>query len=138
MLARVSLKNKLFFILDIFQALACQRAEHDFAGVPCGIMDQFISVMGREGYALLIDCRDLSIKQVPLLQVNDYVFLITNSNTPHKLTSSAYSERRDSCYSAAKKLNKKSLRDASISDIAGEDTNFKIKIACLLLALVFF
>lgn len=41
------------------KALACQKAEHDFAGMPCGIMDQFISVMGQQGHALLIDCRYL-------------------------------------------------------------------------------
>lgn len=39
------------------KALACQKAEHEYAGMPCGIMDQFISVMGQEGHALLIDCR---------------------------------------------------------------------------------
>ena len=39
------------------KALSCQKAEHDFPGMPCGIMDQFISVMGKEGHALLIDCR---------------------------------------------------------------------------------
>ncbi|XP_054000639.1 galactokinase-like [Hylaeus anthracinus] len=99
------------------KALACQRAEHEFAGVPCGIMDQFISVMGKEGYALLLDCRDLSTKQIPMSQINDYLFLITDSNAPHKLSSSAYCERRDSCYAAAKILNKKSLREASINDI---------------------
>ncbi|CAK9803855.1 GALK1 [Anthophora plagiata] len=99
------------------KALACQRVEHDFAGVPCGIMDQFISVMGKEGYALLLDCKDLSTKQIPMSQINDYVFLITNSNAPHKLSSSAYCKRRGSCYDAAKRLNKKSLREASISDI---------------------
>ena len=99
------------------KALACQRVEHEFAGVPCGIMDQFISVMGKEGYALLLDCRDLATKQISMSQIDDYVFLITNSNTPHKLSSSAYCERRDSCYAAAKMLNKKSLRDACISDV---------------------
>ncbi|XP_043263627.1 galactokinase-like [Colletes gigas] len=99
------------------KALACQRAEHDFAGVPCGIMDQFISVMGKKDYALLLDCRGLNTKQIPMSKINEYVFLITNSNTPHKLSSSAYCERRDCCYEAAKKLNKKSLREASVHDI---------------------
>lgn len=42
---------------DIAKALACQQAEHTHAGVPCGIMDQFVSVLGKEGHALLIDCR---------------------------------------------------------------------------------
>ncbi|OAD61941.1 Galactokinase [Eufriesea mexicana] len=105
------------FLEALTNALACQHAEHDFAGVPCGIMDQFISVMAREGYALLLDCKNLNTKQIPMSQMNDYVFLITNSNTPHKLSSSAYCERRDCCYEAAKKLNKKSLREVSLSDI---------------------
>lgn len=99
------------------KALACQKAEHNFAGVPCGIMDQFISVMAKEGCALLLDCRNLATKQIPMLHVDDYVFLITNSNAPHKLSSSAYCERRDCCYEAAKMLSKKSLRDANTNDI---------------------
>lgn len=99
------------------KALACQRVEHDFAGVPCGIMDQFISVMGKEGCALLLDCRDLSTKHIPMKEINDYVFLITNSNAPHKLSSSAYCKRRDCCYEAVKKLNIKSLREATVDSI---------------------
>ncbi|XP_012217343.1 galactokinase-like isoform X2 [Linepithema humile] len=99
------------------KALACQKAEHNFTGVPCGIMDQFISVMGKEGCALLLDCRDLITKQIPMLHMDNYIFLITNSNAPHKLSSSAYCERRDCCFEAAKILGKKSLRDANINDI---------------------
>ncbi|XP_024942026.1 galactokinase isoform X3 [Cephus cinctus] len=99
------------------KALACQRAEHEFAGVPCGIMDQFISVMGQEDHALLLDCRDLSTKQIPMYDINEFLFLITNSNTPHKLSSSAYCERRDACYEAAKVLGKKSLREATLDDL---------------------
>jgi galactokinase len=99
--------------------LACQRAEHAFVGVPCGIMDQFISIMGIEGHALLLDCRDLITKHIPMRDIDDYVFVITDSNTPHKLTSSAYNERRNGCYEAAKILNKVSLREASLSDLEG-------------------
>lgn len=99
------------------KALVCQKAEHDFAGVPCGIMDQFISVMGKAGHALLLDCRDLSVNHIPMDELNDHAFLITNSNSPHKLSSSAYCERRDACYDAAKKLDIKSLRDASLDDL---------------------
>lgn len=86
-------------------------------------MDQFISVMGKEGCALLLDCRDLSVKHIPMKQINDYVFLITNSNAPHKLSSSAYCERRDCCYEAAKKLNIKSLREATVDSINGDYNN---------------
>ena len=46
----------LFYSLRL-KALACQKAEHEFAQVPCGIMDQFISVLGRKNYAMLLDCR---------------------------------------------------------------------------------
>ncbi|KAK0084999.1 hypothetical protein PV325_005354 [Microctonus aethiopoides] len=99
------------------KVLACQKAEHEFAGVPCGIMDQFISVMGEKGQALLLDCRDLSVTLVPMGNIRDHVFLITNSNSPHKLSFSAFRERRDACYEAAKMLNKKSLRDATMDDL---------------------
>ncbi|KAI4489145.1 hypothetical protein M0804_004643 [Polistes exclamans] len=99
------------------KALACQRIEHDFAGVPCGVMDQFISVMGKEGCALLLDCKDLSTKHILMKHINNYVFLITNSNAPHKLSSSAYCKRRDCCYEAVKKLNIKSLREATLDSI---------------------
>lgn len=82
-------------------------------------MDQFISVMGKEGHALLLDCRDLSTKHIPMVK-SDYVFLITNSNAPHKLSNSQYTERRDACYEAAKRLNLKSLRDATLADLDGK------------------
>ena len=59
------------------KALACQAAEHSHAGMPCGIMDQFISVMGRAGSALMIDCRDLAATSVPLADPAVSV-LITN------------------------------------------------------------
>ncbi|XP_058790475.1 galactokinase-like isoform X2 [Phymastichus coffea] len=99
------------------KALACQRAEHDFAGVPCGIMDQFISALALEGHALLLDCRDLATKHIPIKGFDNHVFLITNSNTPHKLSSSTYRQRRDCCHEATKLLGKKSLREAAISDL---------------------
>ncbi|XP_057330241.1 galactokinase-like [Microplitis mediator] len=99
------------------KALVCQKAEHEFANVPCGIMDQFISVMGKQGHALLLDCRDLSVTQIPMDGIDDYVFLITNSNSPHKLSSSAFRERRDACFEAAKMLGKKSLREVTLDDL---------------------
>ncbi|CAD6215644.1 GSCOCG00000456001-RA-CDS [Cotesia congregata] len=99
------------------KALICQKAEHQFANVPCGIMDQFISVMGQQGHALLLDCRDLSVTQIPMDGIDNYAFLITNSNAPHKLSSSAFQERRDACFEAAKKLGKKNLREVTLDDL---------------------
>lgn len=96
----------------VSKALVCQKAEHTFAGMPCGIMDQFISVMGMEGHALLIDCRSLVAKLVPLSDPK-LVVLITNSNVRHTLTGSEYPSRRRQCEEAAKILGKPSLREVS-------------------------
>ncbi|XP_068162159.1 galactokinase isoform X1 [Antennarius striatus] len=100
----------------VSKALACQQAEHTHAGVPCGIMDQFVSVLGREGHALLIDCRSLEATPVPLTDPN-LVILITNSNVKHSLTGSEYPTRRRQCEEAASILGKESLRDATMKDL---------------------
>ncbi|KAJ8363623.1 hypothetical protein SKAU_G00124540 [Synaphobranchus kaupii] len=100
----------------VAKALACQQAEHTHAGVPCGIMDQFVSVMGSEGHALLIDCRSLEATLVPLADPN-LVILITNSNVRHSLTGSEYPSRRRQCEEAAAILGRSSLREASLQDL---------------------
>ncbi|XP_041265265.1 galactokinase [Onychostruthus taczanowskii] len=100
----------------VAKALACQKAEHTFAGMPCGIMDQFISVMGQEGHALLIDCRSLGTVLVPLSDASLAV-LITNSNVRHTLTGSEYPTRRRQCEEAAAALGKSSLRDATLAEL---------------------
>lgn len=102
-----NLKNK---------ALACQKAEHDYAGMPCGIMDQFISTMAEKGNALLIDCQSMESTSVPLSNP-DVVILIANTNVRHQLTGSEYPTRRKQCYEAADILGKKSLRTASMTDL---------------------
>ncbi len=94
------------------RAKLCQRAEHEFAGVPCGIMDQLASVLGREGHALLIDCRTLDVSGAPMPDEDEAVVVVTNSGVRHDLASSAYAERRASCESAAVALGIESLRDA--------------------------
>nr|XP_057917721.1 galactokinase [Doryrhamphus excisus] len=100
------------------KALACQQAEHTHAGVPCGIMDQFVSALGTEGHALLIDCRSLEAIPVPLADPQ-VVILITNSNVKHSLASSEYTVRRRQCEDAAAILGKSSLRDATMKDLEG-------------------
>lgn len=69
----------------IEKALACQKAEHEFAGMPCGIMDQFISLMGKKDHALLIDCKDLTSTLVPF-EDPELAILVINSNVKHELT----------------------------------------------------
>ena len=97
----------------IKKALLCQRAEHEFAGVPCGIMDQFSSVFGSAGNAMLIDCRSQEIKSVPFRDSNVSV-LITNSNVQHQLTGTEYAERRAECNAALKIFGATSWRDVTM------------------------
>ena len=94
------------------KALLCQKAEHDFAGVPCGIMDQFASVMGRADHLMLLDCRSQTIEHIPLLDPAITV-LIVNTNVKHELSGGEYAERRGQCEAAARKLGVTSLRDAA-------------------------
>jgi galactokinase len=75
------------------KALLCQQAEHRFAGVPCGIMDQFSSVCGRSGELMLIDCRTETIQRIPFV-ADDIAVLITNSNVKHALADGEYALRR--------------------------------------------
>ena len=97
-------------------AQLCQTAEHR-VGVRCGIMDQFISLHGRKGHAIVLDCRDLSYKAVPLPTGKAKVVVI-DSGVRRKLTSGAYNERRSQCEEGAGRLRKfdpdiQALRDVS-------------------------
>ncbi|XP_067635263.1 galactokinase-like isoform X2 [Eurosta solidaginis] len=95
------------------RALICQAAEHKFAGMPCGIMDQMISVAGQNDHALLLDCRSLEIFQIPFLNNSkDLVVLICNSGVRHELSQSEYPTRRKQCNEALKLMDKQSYRDA--------------------------
>ena len=89
----------------------CQKAEHEFAGTPCGIMDQAISIMAKPDRALLLDCRDGSARQIPF-DDPDMLVLVADTKVKHDLTDGGYAARRDQCYSAAAKLGVKMLRDA--------------------------
>jgi len=94
------------------KALLCQKAEHDYAGMPCGIMDQFIATLGRHNHALLLDCRSRQFQLVPMSDPAVSV-LIINTNVKHELTGSEYPTRRRQCETAARLLGVPSLRDAS-------------------------
>jgi len=96
----------------IEKALLAQKAEHDFAGVPCGIMDQFVSALGREGHLLLLDCRSRKTELVPMSDPS-VALLVVNTNVKHELGSGEYAKRRAECEQAAKILDVKSLRDAT-------------------------
>lgn len=95
------------------KALLCQRAEHVFAGVPCGIMDQFTSILAQENHALLLDCRARTSIPVPMTDPKVTV-LIINTNVRHKLADGEYARRRAQCEAAARTLEVPALRDATI------------------------
>jgi galactokinase len=93
-------------------ALIGQRAENEWVGVNCGIMDQMISAAGVEGHALLIDCRSLDTQPVPLPPETAVVVLDTA--TRRGLVDSAYNERRTQCEAAARFFGVPALRDVSV------------------------
>uniref|UniRef100_V5HAN6 Galactokinase n=2 Tax=Ixodes ricinus TaxID=34613 RepID=V5HAN6_IXORI len=110
-----SLLDKPLEISDTERALCCQRAEHQFPKVPCGIMDQFVSCMARRDHALLLDCRSLEAKPMPLV-LGSALVLVTDTHVKHDLSSGEYSQRRASCHAASRILGV-SLRDASLEQL---------------------
>ena len=99
-------------------AVACQEAEQVATGVPCGIMDQLVSLVGQNNHALMIDCRSLEVEPIrlpPRLAV-----LILHSGMPRALVDSEYAERREACESIAALLGVQSLRDATPQQVADE------------------
>lgn len=95
------------------KALLCQKAEHEYAGMPCGIMDQFTSVLGREDHLMLLDCRTQAVQLVPLADPEVEV-LVANTNVKHELTGGEYAQRRAQCEAAAERLGVPALRDATL------------------------
>ncbi|MFW5999685.1 MAG: galactokinase [Halanaerobiaceae bacterium] len=103
-------------------ALLCQRAENNFVGVSCGIMDQYISALGEKDAALLIDCRDRSYEPVPFA-VDDYRVVICDSGVQRELVDSAYNQRRQQCEQAVDFFNDRlerkiiALRDVGCEEL---------------------
>ena len=96
--------------------LISQKAEHNYVGVKCGIMDQYASMFGIENNALLLDCR--TVKSKPFeIDFKDHELILINTNVKHSLSDSAYNDRRSVCESVADMLNVKALRDATEFDL---------------------
>jgi galactokinase len=85
-------------------ALLSQKAENEYVGVNCGIMDQFASAIAKKDHALFLDCSTLKYRHVPL-ELGEYTIVITNTNAPHKLTESQYNRRRSECGQALEIIN---------------------------------
>jgi len=97
-------------------ALLCQRAEREFVGLPCGIMDQYISVHGQAGCALAIDCRDLTSTAVALPP--GAAVIAVNTGVKHALAESAYATRVAECAAAAREAGVASLREAPAASVS--------------------
>ncbi|MBS1953159.1 MAG: galactokinase [Cyanobacteria bacterium SZAS-4] len=117
-------------------ALIAQQAENEFVGMQCGIMDQFISALGQEETALMIDCRSLDYRAVPLkLSDRGYSIVITNSGVRRGLVDSEYNARRSECAEGVKLLSKmtgrklNSLRDIEIDEFETHVNQLPKKVA---------
>lgn len=112
--------NTLFSMGMSKEDMACatQKAENDYVGVPCGIMDQSVSLMGQAGAALLLDCRDLSTESIPFNVADAGLeLLIIDTQAHHALVDGGYAERRASCESVADKLAIPSMRHLSVETL---------------------
>lgn len=116
-------------------ALIAQRAEQEFAGLKCGIMDMYASLFGEQNKALLLDCRSNTHEPLPVV-LGNYSLLLIDSKVKHSLASSAYNDRRVSCEEGVHLIQKKyphvkTLRDVTRAilyehqDVMGEDTFVK-------------
>ncbi len=110
-------------IVDLYQlelegvtaALLGQRAENEFVGCNCGIMDQLVSSLGLEGHAMLLDCRSLTYEDAPIPE--GMVILVVNSNVQRGLVDSEYNARRQQCEEVARVLDVRALRDVSLEQL---------------------
>lgn len=114
-----------FALNDIFNlginrvdiALICQKAEHTYPGVQCGIMDQFASVMGKKGNVLLLDCNSLQYETLPF-HADDYAIVLINSLVHHSLDGGEYNVRREESEKGLKFLKEKYPSIKTFRDIA--------------------
>ena len=121
------------------RAIRCQRAENVFVGVPCGIMDQFVSSAGSKGNLLLIDCRSLDFREVSVVESSNIlseadapVLVVANSNVKHDLGAGEYPVRVQQCKEATDILSRvnpriQSLRDVSMEDIVSAVSNASLE-----------
>lgn len=96
--------------------LISQKAEHNYVGVKCGIMDQYASMFGIKNNALLLDCRTVTSKPYEI-NFKDHELVLINTNVKHSLSDSAYNDRRSVCESISEMLKVKALRDATEYDL---------------------
>ena len=105
-----------FAIAPLDLAKLCRKAENEFVGVSCGLLDQVSSLFGKKDHAIYLDCRAETVATIPFPR--DVGLLIVHSGVKHALTGGEYNERRDQCFEAAKILGVPALRDATSAQLA--------------------
>jgi galactokinase len=110
--ARALLEAARRTLTDLEIVELCHRAEAEWAGVHCGLMDQFAAVFGETGHAIFLDCRTLECMRVPL--PDEVALVATHSGIPRGLAGSEYNERVAQCAEAARLLGVRRLRDVSV------------------------
>jgi len=100
-------------------ALLCQQAENEFVGARCGIMDQFVASHGKRGQALLLDCRSLEYRQLPLPA--DVALAICNTMAKHNIAKGEYNQRRAECEAGVRALSKHLPHVRALRDVTSED-----------------
>jgi len=100
-------------------ALLCQRAENEFVGARCGIMDQFIAVHGRREHALLLDCRSLDYRHLPLPSKASLV--ICNTMIRHSVAAGEYNQRRAECEEGVRILSRRNANIKALRDVTPVD-----------------
>lgn len=100
------------------KAIRCHRAEHEFVGTPCGIMDMYVATHAWPDHAMLIDCRSNMSQLIRFPSPDEAALLVVNTGVRHVLAEGEYSVRRLGCEAAASVLGVNSLRDASVELIA--------------------
>ncbi len=105
---------------NIEMALLSQKAEHNYIGVNCGIMDQFASAMGKKNHVIFLDCKSLDYKLVPI-KLDGYKLVISNTNKKRSLAASKYNERRSECEKGLELLNTVLKDKTCLGDISGDE-----------------
>ena len=112
--------NDLFSLGFSVESLArlAQKGENEYVGVPCGIMDQSVSLMAKRGSALLLDCRDLTSRDIPFdVASHGLELLIIDTQAHHSLTDGGYAQRRASCDGVVAKLAVRSMRELTMEKL---------------------
>jgi galactokinase len=110
---------------DAELATLCQKAEHEFADAPCGIMDQSVAIMARAGRALLLDCRSRETRHIPFDDPG-VVLLVVDTEVKHDIAEGRYAERRRQCEEAAEILSLPALRDADMDTIIAAEADSRL------------